>query len=55
MFKEWVGRLGFFFFFLIQWVGKLDFFFGCEVQYLSCKSIPDQNILGAKYPSLRTD
>ena len=24
MFKEWIGRSGFFF---LQWVGKLDFFF----------------------------
>ena len=36
MFKEWVGRSGFFF---LQWVvGKLKFF-RCEVQYLSCKTV----------------
>ena len=37
MFKEWIGRLGFFFFFLEtfkEWVGKLDLFFKCEIQYL---------------------
>ena len=33
-------------------VGKLDFFIR-EVQYLACKDIPDQNILGAKYHSLK--
>ena len=50
MFKEWEGRLGFF----LLWVDKLFFIFGCDVQHPSCKRIPDQNILGAKYPSLRT-
>ena len=46
MFKEWVGRPGLFFFFFLETfkelVAKLDFL-KCEIQYLGCKNIPEQD------------
>ena len=43
MFKEWVGRLGFFFFVCVfkEWIRK--FFFRCEIQGWQCIDHPGKH------------